>query len=326
MAQLEPGCTVRALFDYTAQTQAEISFSVGDEFFYCETNPRGWAKGQIKGKRGWFPVTFVEAVEQKKLPIPPINKRDSKRASATIHENLKIIGVAQRFQGGITENYERNSIIEDKQKISSLLDAWLPNRLSIYEQSDSHPTGPSREVSKKQILFNKIIGPKNKRPVFNVSLSELQKYGRDIPLIVIQCVFFLNGMFKKEKRKTICCVFFKIKTLDRLNTEGLFRVPGNRDKANKLIAEFKDANGELLLLLCAKKKRIKFINYKIESVDFNKLSVGAHTVASVLKSFFQQLPEAVIPPVFTQSFIKAYGVLILKFFILTNINYCYRGK
>lgn len=51
-----------------------------------------------------------------------------------------------------------------------------------------------------------------------------------------------------------------------------------------------------------------------------KLPLGAHTVASVLKSFFQQLPEAVVPPVFTQSFIKAYGKKSLCFLIL---SFCY---
>ena len=170
--ELQAGCLVRALFDYKGQTAAELSFTLGDIFYYCASEPRGWAKGEMNGKRGWFPASYVEPApagaapgQKKNLPAAPT------RCSVS------------------PDSLERGSIIEDKQKITALLDSWLPSRISIHETEDNVL---SKEVSKRHLLFHKIIGSKSRRPVFSVSLAELQKHGRDIPLIVIQLIAHLS--------------------------------------------------------------------------------------------------------------------------------------
>jgi hypothetical protein len=60
--------------------------------------------------------------------------------------------------------------------------------------------------------------------VFGVPLHELQKDGREIPLVVMQCISYLENK--------------------HLELEGIFRVPANKDKMEKLKMEFKSTNGK----------------------------------------------------------------------------------
>ena len=61
---------VQAKFDYDATEDAELSFRKGDRFVYLESDPRGWGKGVINGKRGWFAISFVQVVPEDELCDP----------------------------------------------------------------------------------------------------------------------------------------------------------------------------------------------------------------------------------------------------------------
>lgn len=264
----EPGASVVALYDYSGVTSAEISFSTGDELTFCCLDSRGWAKGETKKRqRGWFPISYVKLNDSQALNNntinTPIKEKVVIKQTVTKPPPLSRYSRARLPTRAIIsdQSLERSSIIDQKDKIKSLLDEWLPTRINVNEtQIDVNQTS---NQSLRQNVLNRIIG-KSKRPVFNVPLVELQKYGRDIPLIVTQCVKYLSHEY-------------------RITTEGIFRVPGNKDKAHKLCSDFKDAN---------------------EIIDLNSKTPHSHTVASVFKSFFQQLPQPLVPADYSSSMIK----------------------
>lgn len=57
------GMPVRALYDYEAQEQDELSFKQGDVFTKLEDeDDQGWCKGRVNGRVGLYPATYVEAL------------------------------------------------------------------------------------------------------------------------------------------------------------------------------------------------------------------------------------------------------------------------
>ncbi|NXD43544.1 SH319 protein, partial [Copsychus sechellarum] len=68
-----PGCVAR--FEYIGDQKDELSFSEGDIIILKEYVNEEWAKGELRGKSGIFPLNFVEVIED--LPgtdIAPILK------------------------------------------------------------------------------------------------------------------------------------------------------------------------------------------------------------------------------------------------------------
>jgi hypothetical protein len=55
-----PVLQVRALFDYTGETQPELSFKKGDIITVTEKDESGWWQGELKGVIGAFPSGWVE--------------------------------------------------------------------------------------------------------------------------------------------------------------------------------------------------------------------------------------------------------------------------
>jgi len=52
--------TATALYDYTAQTEDELSFAEGDVIQIIQKDPGGWWEGQLKDKRGWVPANYLK--------------------------------------------------------------------------------------------------------------------------------------------------------------------------------------------------------------------------------------------------------------------------
>jgi len=56
--------TVKAIYNYTARNQKEITFSAGDILQVTEkTSDGNWCNGFWDGVRGYIPVAYVEIME-----------------------------------------------------------------------------------------------------------------------------------------------------------------------------------------------------------------------------------------------------------------------
>jgi len=57
------GTQVRALYDFDAQNETDLSFKEGDIINVLDTtDPSGWYKGEVGGVEGFFPSNFVENI------------------------------------------------------------------------------------------------------------------------------------------------------------------------------------------------------------------------------------------------------------------------
>ena len=54
----------KAAYAFTARSEAEISFGVGDVILILEEDSSGWGKGRTKEYReGYFPLAYVQVEE-----------------------------------------------------------------------------------------------------------------------------------------------------------------------------------------------------------------------------------------------------------------------
>ena len=65
----------RALYDYSARNEKELTFSQGDIVDVVEKTPDGnWWHGFHKGVSGYIPVSYVEITEILAVPTPPLRR------------------------------------------------------------------------------------------------------------------------------------------------------------------------------------------------------------------------------------------------------------
>eukprot|EP01091_Cochliopodium_minus_P009974 TRINITY_DN2579_c3_g2_i2.p1 TRINITY_DN2579_c3_g2~~TRINITY_DN2579_c3_g2_i2.p1 ORF type:complete len:425 (-),score=119.83 TRINITY_DN2579_c3_g2_i2:173-1447(-) len=152
------------------------------------------------------------------------------------------------------------SILTNKKKNSKNVDIHLKTRNEKLIEKGYVPnitTAPNSKVKpKKKSWFRKSKKTEEEKEIklpaqIGVSLDELYNRTRSIPEIIIECIYNAKN---------------------NLETEGLFRVPGDTQK-------------------------MKDIEKQLQLGTFTKLdeSVGQHTSASLLKHFFRELPD----PLFT---------------------------
>eukprot|EP00053_Salpingoeca_punica_P016740 m.159062 g.159062 ORF g.159062 m.159062 type:complete len:172 (+) comp17034_c0_seq3:107-622(+) len=60
---VQPVTTHEAIHFFAARYEDELSFFPGERVEVLQTPLGGWWEGRIKGKRGWFPRTYVRATD-----------------------------------------------------------------------------------------------------------------------------------------------------------------------------------------------------------------------------------------------------------------------
>ncbi|CAH2006415.1 unnamed protein product [Acanthoscelides obtectus] len=93
----------RALYEFVARNADEISFQPGDIINVPkqQTGEPGWLAGEIRGKTGWFPESYVE-------PMDGVDVRDTELISSSAHENITI--ESTRVLEGIAEVPESTEV------------------------------------------------------------------------------------------------------------------------------------------------------------------------------------------------------------------------
>ena len=60
----EAAVKVKALFDYDASEDNELSFKEGNVITIIGDDIEGWSVGELNGKKGMFPSNYVEKLKQ----------------------------------------------------------------------------------------------------------------------------------------------------------------------------------------------------------------------------------------------------------------------
>ncbi|XP_078682711.1 uncharacterized protein LOC144917047 isoform X2 [Branchiostoma floridae x Branchiostoma belcheri] len=105
-----PRCKAR--FDFEGESEGDLSFEEGDVISLLERVGDEWMKGELKGKAGIFPLSFVEVIEN--LPIDTV----------TASSDGAVVNVLYDFEG---ENSDELSVkAGNKLKVLSIVSAdWL---------------------------------------------------------------------------------------------------------------------------------------------------------------------------------------------------------
>lgn len=80
------GVSATAVFDYTAGDADEISFSQGDVISNVEQPDEGWWVGEIGGKKGMFPASYVTLNED--VPAEPVKPKRQSSSALPVDEGL----------------------------------------------------------------------------------------------------------------------------------------------------------------------------------------------------------------------------------------------
>ncbi|XP_053200836.1 growth factor receptor-bound protein 2-like [Panonychus citri] len=55
---------VQAMYDFTPQENGELGFKRGDVITVTDNSDQNWWEGEIEGRKGYFPATYVEPYQQ----------------------------------------------------------------------------------------------------------------------------------------------------------------------------------------------------------------------------------------------------------------------
>ncbi|XP_041930663.1 sorbin and SH3 domain-containing protein 1 isoform X2 [Alosa sapidissima] len=82
----------RAIYDFKAQTAKELTFRKGDTVYITRQVDRNWYEGELHGRTGIFPITYVEKIspserQQPIRPPPPAQSREIGEAVARYNFN-----------------------------------------------------------------------------------------------------------------------------------------------------------------------------------------------------------------------------------------------
>ncbi|KAI8508452.1 hypothetical protein Bbelb_135510 [Branchiostoma belcheri] len=111
-ADIIRGPRCKARFDFEGESEGDLSFEEGDVISLLERVGDEWMKGELKGKAGIFPLSFVEVIEN--LPIDTV----------TASSDGAVVNVLYDFEG---ENSDELSVkAGNKLKVLSIVSAdWL---------------------------------------------------------------------------------------------------------------------------------------------------------------------------------------------------------
>lgn len=91
----------RALYEFQARTEDELSFQPGDVILVFKdhaTGEPGWLAGQLRGKVGWFPESFAEPMTQSG-PSSPLSEQPAIPTGTHQLEKLPSINEDPAFDG-----------------------------------------------------------------------------------------------------------------------------------------------------------------------------------------------------------------------------------
>ena len=178
--------TAKALYDYAARNEKELSFEKGCALEVIEKTPDGnWWDGYYNTKRGYIPVSYVEIADLQSVPVPPTRKSSMQKAAeesqAALKDNLAevpeettpIIDDDVSVEVKSISSIKKDDTVQKPAKPS--VKTGTVSKLTQQFQSPTHvatPTPPTNQQSR--VLFN----PHRRVPSTDLS-SVVNKGGTD---------------------------------------------------------------------------------------------------------------------------------------------------
>ncbi|XP_065629323.1 SH3 domain-containing protein 3 [Quercus suber] len=63
-------CLLQVTHTFNAESEKELSLSVGDYVVVRKVSPSGWSEGECRGNAGWFPSAYVE--KRQRIPTADV--------------------------------------------------------------------------------------------------------------------------------------------------------------------------------------------------------------------------------------------------------------
>ena len=184
--------TVKAIYNYTARNQKELSFAAGEILQVTEkTSDGNWWDGFHDDKRGYIPVTYVEIMELRttlKSPLPP-ERRSSTQIGAETPEatqeanevegavpNKQVEFVRQQSAPPLSPSPTDRDASPQPEPFSS--PTHLP--LSPTRAAPSIPTVPEESLSQPRVDSPESTST-FKPPGVNVQSATLPSRSKDVP-------------------------------------------------------------------------------------------------------------------------------------------------
>jgi len=208
----------KVLYDYTAQSEKEISLTKDDIISVLKIHESGWAEGtDSKNNQGWFPKDYVAPFDVNQANSVGLRVRakekKGKRMSTRFFSSKKEKSSGLSDSVGSVDDDEIDfSILDNKKKTSTYLTKWISNRnTKLKEKGLIDDNIPNYNAPGSSVGVSDTI--------YGVSLSTvLKKYGGPIPPIIRQC--------KEIIEKT------------SLQEVGIFRLSGVASQVNQLGKDF----------------------------------------------------------------------------------------
>ncbi|XP_044748493.1 intersectin-1 isoform X2 [Coccinella septempunctata] len=118
----------RALYEFVARNQDEISFQPGDIINVpkIQNAEPGWLAGEIRGQTGWFPESYVEPVDG--VGISGATSQESANTFTGLSDNAPLEGIAEISETTETVVEPTNSeIISPSVQPETIIDYYVAN-------------------------------------------------------------------------------------------------------------------------------------------------------------------------------------------------------
>ena len=194
--------TAKALYDYNARNEKELTFTKGSVLEVIEKTADGnWWDGFYGGKRGYVPVSYVEIAELQSVPEPPI-RRDSvpkpEETGSTYRKSLtelpeEHVESPPSTPGAVEVTPEVKTVAsikkepkaeqaetEKKKSQPPPIKSGTVSKLTQQFQSPTHQTTPSPPATSSQpprVLFN----PHRRNPSTDLTSKGSEGGGSHVP-------------------------------------------------------------------------------------------------------------------------------------------------
>ncbi len=167
----------KALFGYTGMEDKELTFKDGDVISVIKADPSGWMKGELNGRSGWFPESFVTPMDVGQPAITVTSPPPTKTPQVAKVEKPAEPKAEPKATGGAYTS----TLAPEPQSETWSLNTVLKKLNSFFRK---RPT-------KEDLIRKKILPPDSQR-LFGMDLEAvLRREGTDFPVFCTNAIDFL---------------------------------------------------------------------------------------------------------------------------------------